>query len=317
MFTLIKRLQELLSKLKRNKGLWFTSLSVISIAAIFFCMYIIMTMTDKVSQDVYQSMSNSYELNLNAKFEQKQKQFQKLVIPILQNQPLLNSIETNNKEIMNQFQNRLNDEFIKSGFSDLNINFISTLSRDQIFRNTINSIITSKIPLFGSEVLTDGVFMVYLYPLIKDGNVFGVIEIKESIHNLKAMFAQENSEYTFILDKKMLTFISLEAKTGKYKDVNQNFTIENTRYDSRFAGLLSEINDDTFKVFLEKKYLVYDGYYRSVKKVTDINGVDIGLIIVGESTELSGGFVNIADNMTKQVTTVALGLIIAIILFLF
>lgn len=317
MFTLIKRLQELLSKLKKNKGLWFTSLSVISISAIFLCMYIITTMTDKVSQEVYQSMSNTYELNLNSKLDEKQKQFQKLVIPILENQLLLNSIETNNKETMNQFQNRLNDEFLKAGFLDLNINFISTLSRDQIFRNTINSIITSKIPLFGSEVLTDGVFLVYLYPLIKDGNVFGVIEIKESIHNLKAMFAKENSEYTFILDKKILTFISLEAKTGKYKDVNQTFTIENTRYDSRFALLLSEINEDTFKVFLEKKYLVNDGYYRSLKKVTDINGVDIGFIVVGESTELSGGFVNIADNMTKQVTTVALGLIIAIILFLF
>jgi hypothetical protein len=262
-------------------------------------------------------MSNTYELNLSAKFEQKQKQFQKLVIPILQNQPLLNSVETNNKEIMNQFQNRLNDEFVKAGFLDLNISFISTLSRDQIFRNTINSIITSKMPIFGSEVLADGIFLVYLYPLIKDGNVFGVIEIKESIHNLRAMFTRENSEYTFILDKKMLTFISLESKTGKYKDVNQTYTIENTRYDTRFAGLLSEIKDDTFKIFLENKYLVADGYYRSVKKVTDINGVDIGLIIVGESTELSGGFVNIADNMTKQVTTVALGLIIAIILFLF
>ncbi len=317
MFTFIKRLQEFLVKLKKNKGLWFTTITTISIIGIFVCMYIIMTMTDRVSMEVYQSMAKTYELNLDNKLSMKQKQFHKMVIPILQNKALLGAIESNNTELMNQAKTQINEELIKGGFLETSINFISTASKDQVFRNTINSIITGKMPLGGFEVLQDGVFIVYLYPLIKDGTVYGVVEIKDSIHLLRDLYLKENSEYTFILDKKMLSFIALENRTSKYKDVNQTYTYEQARYDTRFAALLADIDEDTFKKFVSQKFLVSENYYRSVKKVNDINGVEIGLIVVGESTDLEGGFVNIADNMTKTVTMVALGLIISIILFLF
>lgn len=317
MFTFIKRLQEFLAKLKKNKGLWFTTITTISIMGIFVCMYIIMTMTDRVSTEVYQSMAKTYELNLENKLSMKQKQFYKMVIPILNNRALLAAIESNNTEVMNQAKTQMNEELIKGGFLETSINFISTASKDQVFRNTINSIITGKMPLGGFEVLQEGVFIVYLYPLIKDGTVYGVVEIKDSIHLLRDLYLKENSEYTFILDKKMLSFIALENRTGKYKDVNQTYTYEQARYDTRFAALLGDIDEDTFKKFVSQKFLVSENYYRSVKKVDDINGVEIGLIVVGESTDLEGGFVNIADNMTKTVTMVALGLIISIILFLF
>jgi hypothetical protein len=317
MFTFIKRMQEFLAKLRKNKGLWFTTITTISIIGIFVCMYIIMTMTDRVSTEVYQSMAKTYELNLDNKLSMKQKQFYKMVIPILNNKALLNAIESNNIELMNQAKTQMNEELIKGGFLETSINFISTASKDQVFRNTINSIISGKMPLGGFEVLPDGVFIVYLYPLIKDGSVYGVIEIKDSIHLLRDLYLKENSEYTFILDKKMLSFIALENRTGKYKDVNQTYTLENARYDTRFAALLADIDEDSFKKFISQKFLVTEGYYRASKKVDDINGVEIGLIVVGESTDLEGGFVNIADNMTKTVTMVALGLIISIILFLF
>ncbi|MEW6550901.1 MAG: hypothetical protein AB1389_02125 [Campylobacterota bacterium] len=317
MFTLIKRIQEFLAKLKKNKGLWFTTITIISIMGIFICMYIIMTMTDRVSTEVYKSMAKNYELNLDNKLAMKQKQFNKMVIPILNNRALLTAIETNNIEQINQAKNQMNEELVKNGFLETSINFISTASRDQVFRNTINSIITGKMPLGGFEVLQDGVFLVYLYPLIKDGSVYGVIEIKDSVHLLRELYTKENSEYTFILDKKMLSFIALETRTGKYKDINQTYTFENARYDTRFATLLADIDEDTFKKFVSQKFLVSENYYRAAKKIDDINGVEIGLIIVGENTDLEGGFVNIADNMTKTVTMVALGLIISIILFLF
>ncbi|MEJ5168414.1 MAG: hypothetical protein WHU93_04550 [Arcobacteraceae bacterium] len=317
MFTLIKRIQEFLAKLKKNKGLWFTTITIISIMGIFICMYIIMTMTDRVSTEVYKSMAKNYELNLDNKLAMKQKQFNKMVIPILNNRALLTAIETNNIEQINQAKNQMNEELVKNGFLETSINFISTASRDQVFRNTINSIITGKMPLGGFEVLQDGVFLVYLYPLIKDGSVYGVIEIKDSVHLLRDLYIKENSEYTFILDKKMLSFIALETRTGKYKDINQTYTFENARYDTRFATLLADIDEDTFKKFVSQKFLVSENYYRAAKKIDDINGVEIGLIIVGENTDLEGGFVNIADNMTKTVTMVALGLIISIILFLF
>ncbi|MFA6788128.1 MAG: hypothetical protein WC149_00580 [Arcobacteraceae bacterium] len=317
MFTFIKRLQELLAQLKKNKGLWFTTLSVVSISGIFICMYVITTMTDRVSQEVYQSMSKSYEQILDVKMDNKKTEFEKILVAIQQNGALLNAIENNNTIAMEAVKNFLNEEFVKGGFVDLSIDIINVTNKDKVFRNAVNTVISSKRSLFGIEVLNEGVFFSYLFPLARDGNVYGVLEIKESIHSLRGDFVKQGSEYVFLLDKKMLAFISLEAKTGKYKEVNQEYTLENVRYDTKFAASMSSMDEEVYLLFLKNKYAIDQGYFKILKKVTDINGTDIGLIIVGESTEVSGGFVNIADNMTNTVTTVALGLVISIILFLF
>ena len=317
MFTFIKRLQELLAQLKKNKGLWFTTLSVISISGIFICMYVITTMTDRVSQEVYQSMSKNYEQILDVKIDNKRTEFQKILVAIQQNGALLNAIENNNAIAMEAVKNFLNEEFIKGGFVDLSIDIMNVSNKDKVFRNAINTVISSKRSLFGIEVLNEGVFFSYLFPLSRDGMVYGVIEVKESIHSLRGDFVKQEGEYVFLLDKKMLPFISLEAKTGKYKEVNQEYTVENVCYDTKFAASMSTMDEQTYTQFLKNKYAIDQGYFKILKKVTDINGSDIGLIIVGESTEVSGGFVNIADNMTNTVTTVALGLVISIILFLF
>lgn len=317
MFTFIKRLQELLAQLKKNKGLWFTTISVVSISGIFICMYIITTMTDRVSQEVYQSMSKSYEQILDVKMDNKKTEFEKILVAIQQNGTLLNAIENNNTIAMEAVKNFLNEEFVKGGFVDLSIDIINVSNKDKVFRNAINTVISSKRSLYGIEVLNEGVFFTYLLPLARDGNIYGVLEVKESIHSLRGDFVKQSGEYVFLLDKKMLPFISLEAKTGKYKEVNQDYTLENVRYDTKFAASMATMEEQIYTQFLKNKYAIDQGYFKILKKVTDINGSDIGLIIVGESTEVSGGFVNIADNMTNTVTTVALGLVISIILFLF
>lgn len=317
MFTFIKRLQELMVQLKKNKGLWFTTLSVVSISGIFICMYVITTMTDRVSQEVYQSMSKNYEQILDVKIDNKKTEFEKILVAIQQNGTLLNAIENNNSIAMTAVKNFLNEEFVKGGFTDLSIDIINVTNKDKVFRNAINTVISSKRSLFGIEVLNEGVFFTYLFPLARDGNIYGVLEVKESIHSLRSDFVKQGSEYVFLLDKKMLPFIALESKTGKYKEVNQEYTLENVRYDTKFAASMATMEEDIYAQFLKNKYAIDQGYFKILKKVTDINGADIGLIIVGESTEVSGGFVNIADNMTNTVTTVALGLVISIILFLF
>ena len=68
---------------------------------------------------------------------------------------------------------------------------------------------------------------------------------------------------------------------------------------------------------LSSGYYVDDQFYRTVQKVSDINGNVIGAIVLGQTVANSGAFVNIVDKMTKTVTTVALGLVISILLFMF
>jgi len=317
MFTFIKRLQELLSKLKKNKGLWFTTLTTVSIIGIFVCMYVITTMTDSVSKEVYKSMTKNYETLLNIRIENKQKEFQRLMVSLNQNGTLMAGIEQNNQIMFESVSNFLNEEFLKLGFSDLKLNVYNVTNKDKVLRNTINTVINTKKPLFGTEVLEDGVFYLYLLPLLKDNEVYGVLEFKESIHRLRDDFEKQGSEFVFILDKKMLPFIGLEYKNNKYEEINEQFTLVKDRYDTIFAATVKNIGSDEFHDFITKKYIIDEDYFRMLKKVTDINGAEIGYIIVGESNVADGGFVNIASDMTNTVTTVALGLVISIILFLF
>lgn len=314
MFTFIKRLQELLAHLKKHKGLWFTTLLVISIIGIFISMYVIMTMTDRVSEKVYQSMFDSYELKLNTKIETKQEEFKKIAAVIAQDELLLGAIETNNIAVMEKFKKSLNEEFIKSGFASMSVDFASVANKDKPLRNTLNTIVSSKRTIFGAEVLDSGAFFVYLIPLQKNEVVYGVLEIKESVNAFKTELTKEGSQYLFLLDRKMLPILSLEEKADKYKEINENYAIKQAEYNTKFASTISEVDFEKLK---QLKYALDGSYFRVVKKITDINGVDIGLMVSGESIETSGGFVNIAGDMTNTVTTVALGLVISIILFLF
>lgn len=314
MFTFIKRLQELLAQLKKNKGLWFTTLFVVSIIGIFVSMYIIMTMTDRVSEKVYQSMFDSYELKLNAKVENKQEEFKKIATVIQQDELLLSALEVNNTIVTDKLKKSLNEEFLKNGFEGLSVDFVSAANKDKPLRNTLNTVLSSKRTLFGVEVLDNGVFFVYLVPLQKNESVYGVLEIKESVHTFKTQLAREGSQYLFLLDKKMLSSLSLEEKADKYKEVNENYVLKQVEYNTKFASTINEVDFEKIK---QLKYALDSNYFRVVKKITDINGVDIGLMVTGENIDASGGFVNIAGDMTNTVTTVALGLVISIILFLF
>jgi len=259
-------------------------------------------------------MFDSYELKLNTKIETKQEEFKKIAAVIAQDELLLGAIETNNSAVIEKFKKSLNEEFIKSGFTSLSVDFASVANREKPLRNTLNTIISSKRTLFGAEVLDNGAFFVYLIPLQKNEVVYGVLEIKESVHAFKTELTKEGSQYLFLLDRKMLPILSLEEKADKYKEINENYAIKQIEYNTKFASTINEVDFEKIK---QLKYGLDENYFRVVKKITDINGVDIGLMVSGESIDASGGFVNIAGDMTNTVTTVALGLVISIILFLF
>lgn len=317
MFSFIKMLQSFLRNLKKKKGLWFTTLSVISIIGISFSMYILMTMTQNVSKEVYVTMSETYETSLKNRINKKEENFKKIVASIYANNDFLTAMEQNNTNAVNSIVNSYNDNFLKAGFNEISMRFYSSSNQINQYRNSINSVITNKSKVFGIEVLNDGIFVILVEPILKGDDLIGVVEIKESIHTLKAEFEKDNSIFVFLLDEKMMGKLSLKAKTGKYRDVVNEYKVEEKKYDGNFYGKLIENGKEGFKKLEDVGYLVDDTYYKTYRKISDINGATIGLAILGEQVEGSGAFVNIVDKMTKTVTTVALGLVISILLFMF
>ncbi|MEA3289365.1 MAG: hypothetical protein U9Q04_04200 [Campylobacterota bacterium] len=317
MFSFIQYLHGLLEKLKKNKGLWFTTITVVSIIGILFCLYIITSMTSNVSEKVYNSMSDEYIARVDNHLGSKEFEYKTIVLALSQDKELLGFFEKGNDEGLTVFAKTLNESILKNSINNFKVLFHNPAKKDKILRSSINSVVNTKNSVYGIDTTADGIFNVYLKPLVKDEKVYGVIEIRESIHNYRKYFENLDDQYVFLLDKKMLPKLSVATKQGRYRDMNENYVVAQTFYDTKFSATIPEIEKEKFSELISQNYLIDGIYYRTYKTVTDINGVDIGIMVLGEIVDKENGFVNIADNMTKTVTMVSLGLVISIMLFMF
>lgn len=317
MFSFIKRLQEFLTQLKKKKGLWFTTLTVGSIIAIIIFMYIILTMTNSVRQEVYASISTDYFKTLNNILANKKQKYIEISQAVLSNEKLLDAIEKNNVAELTKYTKRINTVYKKNALRSLIISFFPVSDKKSTLRNTISSTLRSKAQISGIEVQQSGVFVTLIQPIMSKGKFIGLIELKQSIHSLKNEFEANNNNFVFLLDKKMLVKLSLKTKSGRYKNVISDYLVYQSAYSSRFYSKITDSGEEAFKQDIKVGYGADDVFFRTFKKTTDINGAEIGLYVIGESIEKNKGFVNIADSMIKSVISVSLGLVISILLFMF
>jgi hypothetical protein len=315
MFSFIKTLQSLISNLKKKKGLWFTLLTLVAVLGISSSMYLLTTMTKGVAKEVYLNMSNTYKTTLDNKLDVVENDFRKIFVGLNANQNLQDNL--NDPTVINQIITAYQQNYNQAGFTNVSFDFYTTVNQINNYRTSVNSVITRRSSSFGVEILPNGPYLVSLNPIIDGENILGVVEIKQPLITLKADFETSNGIFVFLMEQKMLSNLSTEAKNGKYRDIFDELVVEEEAYDGQFFGNIIESGKEDFKQFKDEGYMVNDDYFKTYKKLSDINGTEIGYFVVGERVEGSGAFVNIVDNLTKTVTTVALGLVISILLFMF
>ncbi|WP_320033719.1 hypothetical protein [Halarcobacter sp.] len=317
MFSFFKFLQKFISDLKSKKGLWFTILAFLSVSGIFLSLYLLTHMTESVSKDVYVNMSSTYVKNYKNRVVKKEQTLKKIILTMKSNQDFISSVENNNLQNVGSIVTSFNNSYKENGFNSLQMSFYPVFNQVNQYRSTINSVINTKNKIFGIEVLSDGIYYSYIEPIISNDNLIGILELKEEIHDYKAEYMKDNLIFLFMIEERMLNRLSINARDGKYREVIDTLYVEEEKYDGQFFAKIIENGKDSYKQMLEDGYSVDDAYFRAVQKVADIEGNVIGLVVIGEPVEGSGAFVNIVDNMTKTVTTVALGLVISILLFMF
>ncbi|XOB63587.1 hypothetical protein ACMC56_07170 [Campylobacterota bacterium DY0563] len=317
MFSFFKFLQKFISDLKSKKGLWFTILAFLSVSGIFLSLYLLTHMTESVSKDVYVNMSSTYVKNYKNRVVKKEQTLKKIILTMKSNQDFISSVENNNLQNVGNIVTSFNNSYKENGFNSLQMSFYPVFNQVNQYRSTINSVINTKNKIFGIEVLSDGIYYSYIEPIISNDNLIGILELKEEIHDYKAEYMKDNLIFLFMIEERMLNRLSINARDGKYREVIDTLYVEEEKYDGQFFAKIIENGKDSYKQMLENGYSVDDTYFRAVQKVADIEGNVIGLVVIGEPVEGSGAFVNIVDNMTKTVTTVALGLVISILLFMF
>ena len=316
MFSFIKALQNFFSNLKKKKGLWFTTLTVLSIIGISVSMYLLSNMTTSIAKEVYINMSSTYINNLEDKIEDKKNEYRRIILGLQTNDTFKNNL--NNKLIIDSILENYNKNLSEMGFGQITLSFYSITNQINQYKNIVNTVISRKTSSFGFEVLEDGPNIVYLFPLIIDSNVVGVVEIKENIISLKNDIERSKQTiFLFLLQEKMMNNLSDDLKNRRYRLIVDGLRVEEQKYDSSLVSNVAEGGQEEIKELKNNGYLVNDVYFKTYKEVVDVNGVTIGYIIMAEKVQGSNGFVNIVDNMTKSVTLVSLGLVISILLFMF
>ena len=316
MFSFIKALQNFFSNLKKKKGLWFTTLTVLSIIGISVSMYLLSNMTTSIAKEVYINMSSTYINNLEDKIEDKKNEYRRIILGLQTNDTFKNNL--NNKLIIDSILENYNKNLSEMGFGQITLSFYSITNQINQYKNIVNTVISRKTSSFGFEVLGDGPNIVYLFPIIIDSNVVGVVEIKENIISLKNDIERSKQTiFLFLLQEKMMNNLSDDLKNRRYRLIVDGLRVEEQKYDSSLVSNVAEGGQEEIKELKNNGYLVNDVYFKTYKEVVDVNGVTIGYIIMAEKVQGSNGFVNIVDNMTKSVTLVSLGLVISILLFMF
>ena len=316
MFSFIKALQNFFSNLKKKKGLWFTTLTVLSIIGISVSMYLLSNMTTSIAKEVYINMSSTYINNLEDKIEDKKNEYRRIILGLQTNDTFKNNL--NNKLVIDSILENYNKNLSEMGFGQITLSFYSITNQINQYKNIVNTVISRKTSSFGFEVLGDGPNIVYLFPLIIDSNVVGVVEIKENIISLKNDIERSKQTiFLFLLQEKMMNNLSDDLKNRRYRLIVDGLRVEEQKYDSSLVSNVAEGGQEEIKELKKNGYLVNDVYFKTYKEVVDVNGVTIGYIIMAEKVQGSNGFVNIVDNMTKSVTLVSLGLVISILLFMF
>ncbi|MCT7481518.1 hypothetical protein [Aliarcobacter cryaerophilus] len=316
MFSFIKALQNFFSNLKKKKGLWFTTLTVLSIIGISVSMYLLSNMTTSIAKEVYINMSSTYINNLEDKIEDKKNEYKRIILGLQTNDTFKDNL--NNKLVIDSILENYNKNLSEMGFGQITLSFYSITNQINQYKNIVNMVISRKTSSFGFEVLGDGPNIVYLFPIIIDSSVVGVVEIKENIISLKNDIERSKQTiFLFLLQEKMMNNLSDDLKNRRYRLIVDGLRVEEQKYDSSLVSNVAEGGQEEIKELKNNGYLVNDVYFKTYKEVVDVNGVTIGYIIMAEKVQGSNGFVNIVDNMTKSVTLVSLGLVISILLFMF
>ena len=321
MFSFVKFLQSIKSYMKTKKWLWFTMLTFGSAAGVFISIVLINIMTKDVAK---QTFMEEHRLDSNLLHSFVTARYDSLLS--------IGAIVSINTEVVTRIGEKADKTLIalldktaknineKTNISPIKIKYYARDYKAGLSENNefAELVISSKQNISGIVVNKDGVRFVGITPVeikVKDKiETIGAIEVSQSIHALKSDFERLGKEFIFVLNKNQLVFLDIAHKTDTYNDIDETYKVAFHNYDSKFYVNLQKLS---IEELVAQKYINNQSFYTTYDETIDLNGREIGLFFIGESAANANSFVQITKNMINSVTTVALGLIISLILFMF
>jgi len=317
MFSFINFLQSILRRIQRNKGLWFTLLTVASVMGVLISITLINLMTTEVSHQTHMEVHRVDTVLLENIMDTKYDSLLAIGGVVALNPDVIANIKTKSDKSINDIldttsqtiNERVNIEPIITRYYAAD--FEATLSENSKYAELVINTTTS---ITGLVVNSNGVRLIAITPIVDVNKTIGAIEISQDVSTIKDQLENLGKEFTFILKKSQLVFMDLGTKQGNLQDINEKYKIFFHKYNPQFYTNIQKVDLEKLQI---EKYYVNPAYYITSEEAVNINGKPIGLFVIGESSAEANSFVNITKNLISSVTTVALGLVISLILFMF
>lgn len=298
-------LEEFILKIKRNKGLWFTILSTLSVLGIFISLFFVSYLVEDVAKKTYERQYNHYTINIKNNISQEKK----FVLS-------LSTIAQKNRLVIDRFA--ANDENSTSDISNISNNLTrsinSSLERDDIVINFFTSKNSDKAQIINGIIVdSTGTYFQANMPFAENNTTFLNISVKESINVLNRIYNNENKDLVYLINNSSINKIDHKVIKKLYSTVNNEYMVQNNLYNENISKAILTIDYSEIK---DKGYTKNKDYFFIGEKTFDVEGKEIGLLLLAEKID-DDSLVKIVKSLVNNVTMVALGLIVSLILFLF
>jgi hypothetical protein len=306
MFSFLKWFGNLIESAKKNKGLWFTLLTVISLVGIFVSIYFVNFLVTDVAKKTYINQQSHYSKDMKNSIELHKELVLSIATAISQNgevKYLFNSNDVNKSQKIINIANKASNTINKN---------LATKNISVTYKAT-NNIQNEKL-LNGLDVDRDTIYLKAQVPVIDNNSTRLYVVVKEKIDALSEFYHKENKEFALILNEGSINKISSSIKKSDFVYFQDRYYLNKKSFDKMFIDQLVNVD---MKEFIKIGYEKDANYFYVCEKAYNYNGDDIGLIVVAEKVNEENSFVNLIKNLVNNVTMVALGLIVSMILFLF
>ncbi len=320
MFGMILKLQALLEKLKQNKRLWFTTLTVLSLLGITGTLYYLNTMTSRAAKKLYEATSMNYFQDVDSKLMSSFEKISILGVTLVDDQAFV--------AIMNNQANKAGiNERLKKAASDVNAFDKTFINIDLYNKNAIKigsseeNVTISQLP-YDSKGLKQAIATNQFTSAIEyqDGKVYlcaffplqnGILETKKSIDFLVDEYAQGDKVFQVLLDKDFLNMKNVQE--FEFKKVGKSEISVQSKTNDDF---LAKIDTLDFDQIIKNKYILTNENFILAKTIVDIDNKRIGIILISENILKPNGLPNMTHSISTGITIAAMGLVVSLLVLM-
>lgn len=325
MFSFILQIQEFFEKFKKRKGLFFSTLTVLSMLGIILSLYYLTTVSNRALKSVYGDSRAHFLSSVEGKLISKGEQLLSNTALITSSPYFLQALNENNETLL--------QDIIKSNTASVNSFSVSkyeillyskdiipiagfdkeTLDLNRSLQRESLIFAVSKLqPVIGMERIKDIVYERAIVPIVNgQKELLGIIEARQELDFLYQQLHDEKKSFIFLEDRDFID--KADFKSSKFIELNSRYVTFAKKFDNRFFEDLKSID---FQVFKDQSFYISDDYFSTYRIIEDVEGNGFGMLVVGEDINAQGNIVASSKSIANNTAMVALGLVVALLILM-